>query len=266
VQDISVTEELFLDVRFGVLTGAYLPRQSLDRAEVGAAYGCKQGVVTDAFNTLVAESYLEVPKRGQYRVRRWTAEEVEDLFDMRASLEGLAADKAAERATEAEIEHLLSLVRDTSGMSFDNPADIEATTHANLHFHAEVMRMSRVAPLAEMARTIVPNALHRRIVWSQHAADAAQSFRMHGKIAQAIAERSGPMARLMMREDVYSAREATLAAIAALNVLPVTTEKAVIRRFSETWEVNGRQLAKGTREPSADGKLVPFGLALAQLG
>jgi DNA-binding GntR family transcriptional regulator len=81
----------------------------------------------------------------------------------------------------------------------------------NLRFHVEVMRMSRIPQMPDMARMVLPNALHRRIVWSQRADDAEQSFRMHQKIASAIAERSGSMARLLMREDIYSSREAVLA-------------------------------------------------------
>ena len=134
----------------------------------------------------------------------------------------------------------------------------------NLRFHVEVMRMSRIPQIPDMARMVLPNALHRRIVWSQRADDAEQSFRMHQKIASAIAERSASMARLLIREDIYSSREAVLAAIEDLAGREAG-ETATIVRFAPTFEYEGRLYGQGSREPGADGRSIPFGVPAGKL-
>jgi len=132
-----------------------------------------------------------------------TAEEVEDLFEMRANFEGLAAYRAAERATAAEISLLSALAAEAREPSPGDPEALERVVLENLRFHIEVMRMSRIPQMPNMARMVLPNALHRLIAWSQRADDAEESFRMHQKIASAIGDRSASMARLLMREDIY---------------------------------------------------------------
>ena len=134
----------------------------------------------------------------------------------------------------------------------------------NLRFHVEVMRMSRITLMPDMARMVLPNALHRRIVWSQRADDAEQSFRMHQKIAAAIGERSASMARLLMREDIYSSRESVLGAIEALANVEAN-DVATIVRFTPTFELDGRVYGQGTREAGADGRVIPFGVPAGNL-
>ena len=134
----------------------------------------------------------------------------------------------------------------------------------NLRFHIEVMRMSRIPQIPDMARMVLPNALHRRIAWSQRADDAEESFRMHQKIASAIGDRSASMARLLMREDIYSSRESVLAAIEALAGLEAA-DVATIVRFAPTFELDGRIYGQGTREAGADGRVIPFGVPAGNL-
>ena len=254
----TLAETMFLELRFGVLSGRYLPGQVLDRASLYAAYDCSPVAAADVLKVLVAEGYLVHDKR-QYAVREWTRGEIEDLYDLRSSLEGLAAERAAERASDGEVAALTAMVADTSGMSFTDPAQIEEVTLQTIRFHAEVVRLARSAPLAELVRSVIPNALYRRIVWAQHAEDARQSYRMQCKIAQAIADRSAVLARLSMREDIFAAREVVLAAIEELAARP-RDEVVKVERLSGTIEHDGRQFGQGTREAGVDGRLVPFGV------
>jgi hypothetical protein len=124
--------------------------------------------------------------------------------------------------------------------------------------------MSRIPQIPDMARMVLPNALHRRIVWSQRADDAEQSFRMHQKIAAAIGDRSASMARLLMREDIYSSRESVLAAIESL-AGHEAADVATIVRFGPTFELDGRTYGQGTREAGADGRIIPFGVPAGNL-
>jgi len=260
----SLAERMFLELRFGVLSARYLPGQIIPKGELGELYQCRPAAVAEVLNSLAFEGYLTRQSRSEFTVRTWGAEEVEDLFEMRANLEGHAASRAATRASAAEISLLGALAAEACEAAPDSPEDLERVIHENLRFHIEVMRMSRIPQIAEMARMALPNALHRRIAWSQRAEDAEQSLRMHQKIAAAIAERSASMARLLMREDIYSAREAVLAAIAAMG--SHEGEVAAIVQFAPTLEIDGRLYGQGTREAGADGRLVPFGVPARSLG
>lgn len=255
---LSLSELMFLEIRFGVLSARYLPGQVIAKADVAEVYACRPAAVAEVLNALAHEGYLIRQGRSNFAVRTWGREEIEDLFEMRANFEGLAAYRAAERATSAEISLLNTLALESREASPGDPDALERVVLENLRFHSQVMRMSRISLMPDMARMVLPNALHRRIVWSQRADDAEQSFRMHQKIAAAIGERSGSMARLLMREDIYSSRESVLGAFEALERLE-TADVATIVRFAPTFELDGRVYGQGTREAGADGRVIPFG-------
>lgn len=258
--DGTSAERLFLEIRFGILRGDYLPGETFDRNEVSEAFGVSQRVVSNAMATLLAEGYVEFHRRAGYRVKCWSRDEVDDMYDLRASFEGLAAARAAKRATDAEIECLLAMVEDTSGMSFVLPEDIENVTLQGIAFHVEVLKMSKIPSIGEMARNVVPNALHRRIVWSQHIQDAHETTRMHGKIASDIAARSEVRARNRMREDIYAGREIVLEAVEELARRARPGEKANLVRYGDPVVVKGRKFDIGGREMGSDGLVTPIGV------
>ena len=260
----SLSELMFLEIRFGVLSARYLPGQVLSKADVAEVYACRPAAVAEVLNALAHEGYLTRQKPSEFAVRIWGREEIEDLFEMRANFEGLAAYRAAERATAAEISLLDALTLEARERAPGDPDALERVVLENLRFHIEVMRMSRITLMPDLARMVLPNALHRRIVWSQRTEDAEQSFRMHQKIAAAIGGRSASMARLLMREDIYSSRESVLGAIEALAGLEAA-EVARIVRFAPTFELDGRVHGQGTREAGADGRLIPFGVPAGNL-
>lgn len=259
----SLAELMFLEIRFGVLSARYLPCQVLPKDQLSEVYDCRPVAVSEVLNALTFEGYLTRQGR-EFTVRTWERGEIEDLFELRASFEGHAAYRAAQRASAAEVSLLQTLVSEAREAAPDDPDDLERVVHENLRFHVEVMRMSRIPQIPDMARMVLPNALHRRIAWSQRADDAEQSSRMHQKIAAAIAERSSAMARLLMREDIYSSREAVQASVAALAGVD-GPEVATIIRFAPTFEIDGRVYGQGTRETGADGRMIPFGVPAANM-
>jgi DNA-binding GntR family transcriptional regulator len=260
----SLSELMFLEIRFGILSARYLPGQVIAKADVAEVYASRPVAVAEVLGALAHEGYLNRQGRSEFVVRTWGHEEVEDLFEMRANFEGLAAFRAAERATAAEISLLAALAAEAHEPSPGDPEALERVVLENLRFHIEVMRMSRIPQIPDMARMVLPNALHRRIAWSQRADDAEESFRMHQKIASAIGDRSASMARLLMREDIYSSRESVLAAIEAL-AGHEAADVATIVRFAPTFELDGRIYGQGTREAGADGRVIPFGVPAGNL-
>lgn len=258
------SELLFLEVRFGVLAGYYLPGQVLERDTLCIAYQLKLVGVTEVLNTLVLEGYLQRTRPGHYTIKAWSREAIADLYDMRASLEGIAAAKAAARASDIEIAMLKNLVEEHSALSLDTAEGVEQAIHIQLRFHAEIIRISRVSGLPEMARTFLPNALNRRIFWAQDAKSHKQSLRAQDKIVAAIAERNASMARLLMREAVYASREAVLAEIDTLAARPAAPI-AEIHRIGEPVSHNGKIFGLGRRDAAADGKVIPLRSLAAQI-
>lgn len=251
-------ERIFLDIRFGVLRGDYLPGEFFDRADLAEAYEISPRAVSEACGALEAEGYLEIVKPGRFAVRRWAVEEVEDLFDIRASVEGLAAARAAERASRSEIKFLRSLVKPPASGRKDADT-FERAICENMEFHREVVRLSRIRSMGSLVTTVMPNIIHRRIVWAHFLGDDAVSYRMHGRIVDAIEEGSSVRARAAMREDVGSTKDDVLAVVAALRDACVVERRATIKLNFQKKRLSSKVIGRGRREAGADGVVIPFG-------
>lgn len=252
-------ERVFLDIRFGVLKGEYLPGEFFDRSDLADAYGITPRTATEACAALEAEGYLELLRPGRFAVRRWSVEEVEDLFDIRASVEGLAAGRAAERASRSEVKFLRSLVKPPLG-ALKDIEEFDRCSLENIMFHKEVLRLSRIRSMGTIVTSVMPNVIHRRSIWAHFLSDDFESYRMHGRIVDAIEEGSSVRARAAMREDVSATRDDVIAVVRGLQDAGVVERRACIKKDFDVASVGKRVIGRGYRESGVDGVVVPFGV------
>jgi DNA-binding GntR family transcriptional regulator len=89
-------------MRAAISSGDFKPGDRLIERVLCEKYGVSRTVVREALRHLEAEGLVTiVPNRGPV-VTVLTREEIEQLFEVRAALEALAAERFAERATPAE--------------------------------------------------------------------------------------------------------------------------------------------------------------------
>ena len=256
----SITESIFLEVRFAVLSGKYLPGQILDREELCQAYDCKSAIVVDALNVLVMEGYLDIPRRGVFAVRLWTALEINDLFDIRSSMMGMAAARAAERGTALEIGNLTRSVEQSPSFDLSDRAETERLILGCADIQSAVVRMARVSTISEMARSMGPNALFRKSVWAQNQKQLKQVWATLAKVCEAVARRKPLAAQAAMAKFVEATRAPLLASIAKFEGMD-WPEFPTITRIDCHAISNSCAYGAGGREAAMDGYIIPFGIA-----
>lgn len=250
---------MFLEVRFAVLGGIYLPGQILDRDELCQVYGCKSAVAVDALNALVHEGYLDIPRRGVFGVRVWSNVEINDLFDIRASMMGMAAARATDRGTDLEIANLVRKTEEAAAPDFSDETGTETLISNGVDVQATIIRIARVATIAYMARSIGPNALYRQSVWAQNSEQMLKSWRFASMIGAAMKRRDAVQAQNAMAEFVDHTRGALLASITECDHA-AWSEFPTIRRIDCHIVRNGCAFGAGGREPALDGRVIPFGI------
>lgn len=105
----SLHESLVAPVREMILNGELRPGQKVPEEQLCERFGVSRTPIREALKVLAAEGVLQIlPHRGAI-VARITAEQVEELFPIMASLERLAGSLACARATEADIARLGAL-------------------------------------------------------------------------------------------------------------------------------------------------------------
>lgn len=106
----SLSGRVFHRLREDILEGKYRQQEELRETAIGEELGVSRTPVREALRQLELEGLVTiVPNKGAY-VNGITAEDVEDIYRIRARLEGLCASMAAQRITQEELEEMEEIV------------------------------------------------------------------------------------------------------------------------------------------------------------
>ena len=197
-------------IREAILDGRLDPGSRLKEEELARELGISRTPVREALLMLQAEGLIETtPNRGAV-VRTHDAEDLIDLYQLRALLEGYAARQAAARVTEAELEMLRE-----SCDRFDKIAgdDFRELVKENLLFHSAIHAAAGSARLTGMLRRVIELPLvYKSYVW--YPPDQKRiSAHYHRQITNALSVRDAERAELVMREHVFEARDLLVATL-----------------------------------------------------
>ena len=148
----TLRDRVYEGLRETLLRGGFAPGEALTVRSLAAAFGTSPTPVREALQQLVAESALEAEPNRSYRVPRISRESFLEIRDMRAELEGLAAEKAARLIRPGEIRRLeLAIERMAKAIA---QQDVKAYLAANQDFHFIVYTASRSPILLRTIRTL----------------------------------------------------------------------------------------------------------------
>lgn len=93
----EAVELVVMEIRRRIAAGRMVPGQRLIARELMDETGYGRGTVREALARLAAEGLLDLTPNQGAAVRRFTRDELKDLFRIRSAIEGLAAGLAAGR-------------------------------------------------------------------------------------------------------------------------------------------------------------------------
>ena len=105
---LSAQQEAYVYLRDRILSGELSGDARLNPAEIAELLGVSRMPVREALRQLDAEGLVVMRPNRAALVRRLTAAEVEDLFEIRTALEVLAVRPAVRSLTEASLAELVA--------------------------------------------------------------------------------------------------------------------------------------------------------------
>ena len=200
---ISIAEQIFEQLERDILSGAYARGELLTETKLSDKLGVSRTPIREALRRLDQEHIIKMTTKGAY-VLGITAQDIDDIYEIRLRLEGWAASLAAERASEEEIAKLKETVElqefYTLKEDADNIKNMDSTFHRLMYF------MSGSTPLYD---TLEP--LHKRIIKYRKASissgnRAHESLKEHKAIFEAIAAHDSVLAEKLVTEHVRKAQ------------------------------------------------------------
>lgn len=129
----NLQEQLYQNLRAALLAGTFKPGERLKIRDLAAAWGTSPMPVRAALQRLVAEGALEGEQQRSVRVPAMTRARFQQLFQVRLSLEGLAAEEGARRLSPRERDILRDCVAEMERAL--EQRDVQGYLTHNSQFH-----------------------------------------------------------------------------------------------------------------------------------
>jgi DNA-binding GntR family transcriptional regulator len=217
----SLVDRIAGEIHTGILSGEYAFGKPLRQAALAERFGVSRTPIREALRKLEAAGLIEVHPNVGAVVRGATPQAIRDAYQVRAELEGLAAELATSRITNEGLQELRvaeaefrRAVRELATM-VDGPHDDQdlatgAWVHANDLFHEVILR---AAGNDRLRRTIAD--LHvlfpRSLTWATLSTRPdllAENVEEHNRVLSAIDRQEPSAARMHMTYHVLRAGEA----------------------------------------------------------
>lgn len=202
------TESVVDGVRRLILSGQYASGDRLGEVELAATLGVSRTPIREALRLLAAEGLVEVTPNKGARVVAWSPAELEEIFALRAQVEGLAARRAAERITVEALDELEQIALAHAEATAAGPArDLDRVYELNGLFHGGVVQAaSGGASLSSVVNSLVHSVVLHRTLHTFDDAAMERSSRHHLEIVTAMRNRDPEWAECVMRSHLLAAR------------------------------------------------------------
>lgn len=207
--DAPLSDLIGQTISEAIIAGELTPGMRLREAELAARFGVSRAPLREALRLLEERRLIERLPYSGVRVVEMSATMIADLYELREVLEGIACRRAATRITPEEIAELESLLADEGQYA-------EAVENGNVarpspirDFHFRVAQISGNAELLRLLSTDLWRhaRIYYRTMWKRLWKRSRVTHLEHVRILEALKDRDGEMAEMLMRRHIRRSRE-----------------------------------------------------------
>jgi DNA-binding GntR family transcriptional regulator len=205
---MKAAEQAYAVLHRGIIEGQFSPGERLTESEVADRAGVSRTPVREAMRKLEVEGLLRfVPNQGAF-VAAWSEDEVDEIFELRALLEGHAARLCASRARDEDIQELRQLAEAQLAASRDNnEGRLERIAELNGRFHRRLISAAGSGRLGLMLAGLAEAPMVLQTFRDYSRDELVRSAAHHLEIVDAISARDAAWADSVMRSHVFAARQ-----------------------------------------------------------
>ena len=202
---ISVRERTYEFLKSSVLSGHFNPGERLTEEHLAKKLGVSRTPVREALHKLESEGLIKALETRGFIVSRDSKDEVEDLFDLRAILEGYALRIISERISKEDLERLNGfIVRAENALKRERIEEVfKWNTKFHDTLHGIVVDKKRLHRLLVNIRKYV---LRYRRDTLQYPDGGKRAVDGHRKILLALRLKDPDLCERMMREHIQEAK------------------------------------------------------------
>lgn len=192
-----------------LIAGTYPVGHRIREAEVAARVGISRTPVREALRRLHAEGLVDIPPNRGAIVVQSEMYELEELFELRALLEGYGAERAAARRTGEDLAAMLELC-DSMDAVVAHGDGVAELTSLNVAFHRRVQVAAGTERLLGMLPGLTVSPLVRETFRHYTPAELSRSMAQHRELVEAMTVGDGVWAKAVMSAHLYAGRASLL--------------------------------------------------------
>jgi DNA-binding GntR family transcriptional regulator len=193
---VPLGEQLYRVLEEAIINGDLAPGQRLDERVLADHFGVSRIPLREALRALEVGGWIEKkrPRQGM-RVREISDSELEKLSEVRQTLDSECAAVAAERRSDAQVQELRSIARESR--TAVDAGDRKRVVELNTEFHRLLARCTQNEVFEEILSMLDKRV--RRFMWLVASDVLNASAQEHDELVDAIDRRDAEMARAVAR-------------------------------------------------------------------
>jgi len=207
IESKPLREKIADKIRADIIKGVYKNGERLVEPKLAKTLGISRTPIREALRQLEAEGFIEiVPRRGAI-VKELTIKDIDDLYAIKANLEGLAARQAVINLTEEQIENLININKQFKNIVEKNPSVTDEYLKDNIDFHNIFIAASDNEKLVDILDGLSKNFQRLKTMLVSDAGRAATAVKEHKKIIDAFVSKDPDLAEKSVRNHIISGWE-----------------------------------------------------------
>ncbi len=202
---VTASDKTFFQLREDIVEGKILAGAKLSETELSTKYAVSRAIIREAINRLESSHLVERKANVGARVVSLTKEGLVELYQVRESLEGMAARLAAKNMTDDEVQDLNKLL----SSHFDEVKDGQSyyQEEGDVDFHYRIVLGSKNNHLIAMLMNGIYHLVRMyRVQLGMAGPRVTTAFDEHRHIVQAISNRDEELAEMLMRRHITYSR------------------------------------------------------------
>ncbi len=194
----TLREKILETIREAILKGTLKPGEKVAEPELAERFGISRTPIREAFRQLESEGYLTVIPRKGAVVAALSEQDVQEFYAIKSILEGYAAELAAARLSEKEIDKLEAINERLKELASEG--DVKAFFRVHNEFHELFLKASGNSKLYELIQQLGMKFNRLRMASLSVEGRMAISVAEHDKLLEAFRKHDGSLAENLVKK------------------------------------------------------------------
>lgn len=209
-QQIAITtaDKVFEQIQNEIVEGAIPSGSKISEPELAKRFQISRSTLREALNRLEKCHLIERKANVGSRVVQCTIEGLLEIYEVREALEGMACRQAAMNMSDEDIAEMQAILSEHAKDKDLQNGIAYYQEEGDLDFHYKVILGSHNLQLINLLCGQLYHLVRMyRCQFGMNSPRATRAFDEHSRIIEAIADRDGELAEILMRRHIAASRK-----------------------------------------------------------